>query len=279
MSDVATQHDEDETDDSSQGGGVPEEEGRQRHSRRRRFAAWHRGLATANKIALYALLATALAAVYTPAVDLYRAVFPSSLVALLVEEGDDPCMVDWIVTPGNEHIPEKLTGVDSRKLDRWQQEGRVVHAKVLRAWISVRGNANAAVSIRELSITVVRREDPVAGRLDPAGPCGGPGDDSEHLVVDLDTLPMGKAVPVRYLQQSPRQKEARGKAAELGNPMTLPHEVTTDDFYSFSLTGRTQQYDCAWYATLTWWDGQEVHHDRIDDDGRPFRVSAEASAR
>ncbi|TDC52585.1 hypothetical protein E1212_08305 [Jiangella ureilytica] len=54
-----------------------------------------------------------------------------------------------------------------------------------------------------------------------------------------------------------------------GEQITLPRTVDAQDFYSFTLTGRSMADDTEWRAEITWWDGERVHTDVMDDDGRP----------
>lgn len=96
----------------------------------------------------------------------------------------------------------------------------------------------------------------------------------DFIVVDLDTLPLGAEVPVTYLRQSDQQQAARDEADRLGEQITLPRTVDALDYQSFTLIGRTAGYDTEWQATITWWDGERVHTDVLDDDGQPFRVTA-----
>lgn len=96
-------------------------------------------------------------------------------------------------------------------------------------------------------------------------------------MVNLDSLPLNHPVSVSYLQRSPQQADARKAAKDLGDPISLPRQVTTDGAYSFYLTGRTRAYDCRWIATITWWDGEQQRTERVDDKGEPFRVTSAGS--
>ncbi|MFJ6573915.1 hypothetical protein ACIQNU_41630 [Streptomyces sp. NPDC091292] len=229
-------------------------------------------MGTANRIALYATVCAVLAYVTPLGQSLYEKVFPDHAVALVVEQQDSPCEASWVLLPGEENLRTAMWG-DVRRISRWERDGRIVHANQVLASVSVRGNADKAVVIRDLTLTVVRRDTPAQGSFFRGGGCGG-GEEPEFLVADLDTLPLNQEVPVSYLRRSPTQKAAREAAEAMGKPVSLPRQVTTDGTYSFSLAGRTQRYDVEWFATVTWWDGEEVRQQRIDNDGRPFRVSA-----
>ncbi|MFG2195070.1 hypothetical protein [Streptomyces sp. NPDC048639] len=249
-----------------------------RPSALRALRQWHSGLGTSNRLALYGLVCAVLAYVTPIGQAVYDRVSPESAMAFLVEQADSPCFADYILTPGNERLRGVMWSADQRQFPRWQKEGKAVHANRLQVGVNARGNGEKAVAIRDISISVVSRGKPVRGAYFEGGKCGADGRDlPEYLVVDLDTLPLKQDVPVTYLQHSELQKDARKTAKALGDPITLPHDITQDGVYSFFLTGRTKRFDCEWVATITWWDGEKEHKDRIDNDGRPFRVSASAT--
>ncbi|MGA5868102.1 hypothetical protein [Streptomyces cinereoruber] len=236
--------------------------------------ARHARMNVADRIAFYGLLIGALTALVPLAQSLYDKAFPKNAVVLLVDVEKNPCMAGWILTPGNEHIKDVLWTSNEGQFARWEKENRIVHSGVVVAGVTARGAIGEAVAVRDISITVTGRGAPVRGTATKRGGCGAL-DAPEYLVVDLDGLPLNHPVPISYLQNSPKQNEARKAAAEMGKPITLPRQVTRNGIYSFFLTGRTTRYDTSWIATITWWDGEEEHTQRIDDEGRPIRVSAE----
>ncbi|MGW7431141.1 hypothetical protein ACWGIN_16480 [Streptomyces sp. NPDC054861] len=233
----------------------------------------HARASLTDRLALYALVIGALTFLAPLAQSLYGKVFPEQTLVLLTDVERNPCEAGWILTPGNEFIKPKLWASSEGQFARWQKEGRIVHADAVVAGVTVRGAIAEAVAIRDISITVTGRGAPVRGVATQGGGCGAE-DAPEYLVVDLDGLPLNQPVPVSYLQRSPQQKAAREAAALLGDPVTLPRQVTRDSIYAFFLTGRTARHDTSWVATITWWDGEKEHTQRIDDEGRPLRVSA-----
>lgn len=246
----------------------------QRPGRLGRLLRWHAGLSWSNRLALYTLVCTAVLGIAPLAATVWRAVFDHSPVAILVETRTDPCSTRWLVPPGGEHLLSALPFADTRQYSRWERQGELVHAETVAASVSLRGTIDGAVEIRDISISVDRRDPPVQGTQPEGIGCGGPDEGPEYLVVDLDTLPLGREVSASYLQQSEQQSNARETGEVLGGPLRIPRQVTSDDIYSFEIIGRSQRYDCDWHATVTWWDGEEVRQDTIDNDGRPFRVSA-----
>ncbi|SEE81256.1 hypothetical protein [Jiangella alba] len=240
-----------------------------------RLRHWHRTLGTGNRLALYALVLTA-GGLAVPLVAAGWTAFTGPSVGVLVDQSDSACESVWTVPPGNEELAEEVNAnTDARQLTRWARDGRLVHRNDLHAAVSLRSR-ESPIEIRDLSITVLSRTDPATGGAVGPGGCGGGeiDDEPDFVVVDLDTLPVGAEVPVSYLQTSAQQAEARALADELGEQITLPRTLPAQDYYSFTLVGRTVAYDTEWQATITWWDGEKIHTDVLDDDGRPFRVTA-----
>jgi hypothetical protein len=240
-----------------------------------RLRHWHRTLSLSNRLALYALVLAAVGVV-TP---LAAAILTGSRgpdVGLLVEQDNNGCTSVWTVPAESaELVDDIIANVDVRQLSRWERDGRITHRETVKARVSIRGG-ETPIELRDLSITVLSRTDPVTGEQSKAQGCGQGDivDEPDFVVVDLDTLPVGTAVPVDYLQQSDQQRAARDEADRLGEQIALPRTVDAQDIYSFTLVGRSAAYDTEWQATIRWWDGEHLHTDLLNDDGAPFRVTA-----
>ncbi|WP_406054475.1 hypothetical protein OG462_03955 [Streptomyces sp. NBC_01077] len=253
----------------------PRPPGRLRRLRERFNAA-----SATDKIAVAGLV-LALVPLLTPvAAAGYEAVFgDEDPVTLLAAAYNDPCLSEWIITPGHEELGKAFGSVTSElpeSLDRWELEGSITHHSTVKAMMSARGNTGRSVQLRDISITVTRRTAPLPGTLAPRIPCG----DSFNvgLYVDLDTLPVGLPVSYRHLQSSPQQGAARAEAAKLnGEDISLPYDLSDDSFFAMVLTGRSLAHYTEWHATLTWWDGDALHTTDITNGKGPFRVSATAS--
>lgn len=102
--------------------------------------------------------------------------------------------------------------------------------------------------------------------------CGQGPDEPSCLVVDLDTLPLNRAVPAAYLLRSPQQKAARKLEGDMGQSLRLPRTVASDDFFTFHLIGRAQRADTRWQATITWWDGEKTHQHKVSDTSGDLRL-------
>jgi hypothetical protein len=235
-----------------------------------------RALGTGHKLTVVGLVVAGVP-VITPWISAaYDALFGDDAIVMYVEQGDSVCLSNWIVAPGHEDLRKSVHSADDRALSRWERERKLTHSTTVDAFVGVRGNAGKAVQIRDVSITVTRRDKPLAGTVTEPMGCGG-NTGPQILFVDLDTLPLNRPVPGRYLQNSPQQEDARKAAKEYArdrSAMSLPLTITTGNVYDLLLVGRTKSHYCEWKATLTWWDGEQVHKTAIDNDGAPFRVSA-----
>ncbi|MEU6115913.1 hypothetical protein ABZ840_15480 [Streptomyces sp. NPDC047117] len=237
---------------------------------RRRFAA----LGAANKIATVGLVIAAVP-VLTPLVTAgYDALFGEEAVAMDVSQADDSCSARYVVPPDQERLRSSVPAAPVRTLTRWEREKKITHLSEVEAAISIRGNLDKAVQIRDLTLTITRRAEPTAGRVAPHVVCGGNGI-QEVFAVDLDTLPVGRPVSSGYLLTSPHQEAARQTEKQADrHGLRLPKSIGTSDVYDLLITGRTRSHYTEWRATLTWWDGETLHRTTIDNDGRPFRVTA-----
>ncbi|MFJ7156153.1 hypothetical protein ACIQUQ_14550 [Streptomyces sp. NPDC101118] len=253
---------------------TPAAPGRLRRAARRFGAA-----STTNKLTAVGL-ALALVPVLTPPVTAaYDSLFGDEL-SVYARPENDACFSRWMIAPGHEDLSKAVlqASTSSRLLDRWERERSITHFAEVGTQISVRGNSDRPVQLRDITITVLRRDAPLPGSPTPSLNCGGQFD-PDVLVVDLDTLPVGRPVPVRHLQTSPQQRAAReaAKSRNSGKEISLPVEITDRTYYNLFAAGRSQAHYTEWRATLTWWDGEEEHQTDIGDDGRPFRVSAAAT--
>ncbi|SDU71569.1 hypothetical protein [Jiangella alkaliphila] len=241
-----------------------------------RFRHWHRTMSLSNRLALYALVLAA-AGVVTPLVAAIWTGSQGPDLGLLVEQDNNGCTSVWTVPrESTALVDDIIANVDVRQLTRWERDGRIMHRETVKARVSIRGG-ETPVELRDLTITVLSRTDPVTGEQSEAQGCGGednPQDEPDFVVVDLDTLPVGTAVPIDYLQQSDQQAGARQLADDEGEQITLPRTIDAQDIYSFTLIGRSMTYDTEWQAEITWWDGEHLHTDLLNDDGAPFRVTA-----
>ncbi|MGI5470315.1 hypothetical protein [Streptomyces sp. CA-132043] len=200
-------------------GPAPQPTGGGRFTRlRRRFAA----LGAANKIATVGLVIAAVPVLTPLATAGYDALFGEEAIAMDVSQADDACSAQYVVPPAHEKLRNAVPAAPTRTLTRWEREKRITHLSEVGAAISIRGNLDKAVQIRDLSLTVTHRSEPTAGRLAPHPGCGGDGI-REVFVVDLDSLPVGRPVSSGYLLTSPtRTRPGRRRARAAGTACAFP---------------------------------------------------------
>ncbi|RSS64131.1 hypothetical protein EF912_02460 [Streptomyces sp. WAC07061] len=198
---------------------------------------------------------------------------------MLTSAYNDPCLSDWIITPGHDELGKSMTSATSEMralLDKAEAQGEITHHSTVKAMVTASSSTDRSVQLRDVTITVTRRTEPLPGTYMRRVPCGDSFD--VGLYVDLDTLPVGLPVSYRYLQSSPQQAAARAEAAKTNaKDLSLPHTLSKDTYLSMVLTGRSLAHYTEWHATLTWWDGEAVRTTDIKNGTGPFRVSASAS--
>ncbi|MFD4237153.1 hypothetical protein [Streptomyces sp. NPDC058542] len=242
-------------------------------SRLRRVRRRYRGTSTTDKIALWALVVTAIGLASPAVVSGWQKVFPEDSATLLVEPNEQACLNRWYVPGGDPSISAQVARANPDQLAQWVREGRAVHAGILEAAVTVHGDAGSSVEVRDISVTVTHREKGAPGTVTGIPGCGSGPDEPSYLAVDLDTLPLNQPVPAAYLLRSPQQKAARQLEADQGQSVSLPHTIDEGDFYSLFLIGRTERYDTRWKATITWWDGKDMHRRTLSGrDGKDLRV-------
>ncbi|MFI8817605.1 MULTISPECIES: hypothetical protein [unclassified Streptomyces] len=236
---------------------------------RRRYGA----LSSANRIGLWSAVVAALAFAVPTAVSAGQALFPGDPATMLVELNDHNCLTRWYVGDSEAALRPSVSGeATPEELTRLRRADRIAHAGTLEAAVSVHGSSGSSVEIRDISVTVTGREKLAKGTVTGLPGCGSGPDLPTYLAVDLDTLPLNRAVPASYLLRSPQQQGARQLEKGMGQSLTLPRTVSAGDFFSFSLIGRTKSYDCDWTATITWWDGKKIQRQTVSDGSKSLRV-------
>lgn len=122
---------------------------------------------------------------------------------------------------------------------------------------------SANVVITDIEATVVSQAPPMQGVYPPpwTGGCGGVVPSTFRL--NLDDSPVSVvATP----------------GEGMGGPISLPHQIDQDRPEVWHLTPVTQNCLCEWVATVHWTVGDQAFSSTIDDDGKPFQVTATSAA-
>ncbi len=155
-------------------------------SRLQRVRRRYRGTSTTDKIALWALVVTAIGLASPAFVSAWQKIFPPDSATLLVEPNEQACLNRWYI-PGSAPSSAQVARANSEQLAQWAREGRAVHAGILEAAVTVHGDAGSSVEVRDISVTVTRREKAAPGTVTGIDGCGSGPDEPSYLAVDLDT--------------------------------------------------------------------------------------------
>lgn len=164
----------------------------------------------------------------------------------------DDAFPNWII----EH-----QGVPSGQYDDQHGEGIGSSSK----WITLRArSADLPVMVTDLNIEVVERLPALDGTWVGARGWGGERT-GRYMAVDLDGW-------------TPRVLEMADYVEQLGEnnravPMKFPYQISTQDYELFYVEVRTAQY-VKWRIRIEWSTGVTAGTTIIDDQGRPFEVSA-----
>lgn len=188
------------------------------------------------------------------------------LVASLT--ADYMCEGDWVTR----RPPDQL-GLPPDEVVTWGDWDLVAngtaaeHASVT---LTVHGTGPNSVVLTGMSVTVERAPPMIGTRLTKR--CGGP--EVMRLVeIDLDEpepRPTGRDLSPKMLESA----ETNGWRSE---PVRFPYEVSAQDSESFAVRASTTTCDCAWTLQLHWSSGGRTGTTVVDDNGRPFRVTATAA--
>lgn len=164
---------------------------------------------------------------------------------------ENPCSQHYLVNRPPEQVPPPPTQQDARG---WAVALGAVPSNDQLIALTVQGTGPETVVLEELHVRVVNREQPLAWN-DYAMGVGCGGDVSTTAFdVDLDS-PQPGTTPV-------------------SGQRDFPYQVSESDPEVFYLTAHTRQHQVSWYLELDWSSGERHGTVRIDDDGEPFRTSA-----
>lgn len=158
---------------------------------------------------------------------------------------------------------------------RWAARLGGVPADVSIVQVIVSGKSDVPVILTNLRVEVTRRSDPVQGPVVDYCECGDVIPE-RIITVDLDRSPPSITDSVD------RRRWFEEGAEHRGDPIDFPYEVTrtsAEVFYLFVGTGLESPDDgchCAWTAELSYSAGDRSGTVAIDDNGRPFEVTAVA---
>lgn len=165
---------------------------------------------------------------------------------------DDPCSQHFLVDSAPERVGPPA---NEQNAPRWAAVYGAVSSGEQRVALTVQGTGADTVVLEALHVNVEAKAAPLAWNDYAMGVgCGG-GVGTKTFAVDLD-----KGSPTVTLKNGQRD---------------FPYKVSESDPEVFYVTAHTKAHDVRWNLTLDWSSGSRRGTVRIDNNGTPFRTSAD----
>ncbi|GGJ16489.1 helix-turn-helix domain-containing protein [Streptomyces brasiliensis] len=165
---------------------------------------------------------------------------------------DNPCSQHFLVDSEPEQVGPPANEQDA---PRWAAAYGAVSSGEQRVALTVQGTGADTVVLEALHVRVLTKGAPLAWNDYSMGVgCGG-GVDTRSFDIGLDS-------------GSPRVTVKNGRR-------DFPYKVSESDPEVFYVTAHTTAHDVRWDLTLDWSSGSRRGTIHIDDDGTPFRTSAD----
>ncbi|MFJ9154285.1 helix-turn-helix domain-containing protein [Streptomyces sp. NPDC102270] len=167
---------------------------------------------------------------------------------------DNPCSQHFLV----DNAPAQMgPPANEENAPRWAASYGAVSSDEQRVALTVQGAGSRTVVLEALHVTIESRNAPLAWNDYAMGVgCGG-GVETKSFDVDLDS-------------GSPTVTVKNGQRA-------FPYSVSESDPEVFYVTAHTKAHDVRWDLTLDWSSGSRHGTVRVDNDGTPFRTSADVN--
>ncbi|WLW53478.1 helix-turn-helix domain-containing protein [Streptomyces sp. YU58] len=167
---------------------------------------------------------------------------------------DSPCSQHFLVDSAPEHVGPPAPEQDA---PRWAAANGAVSSDEQRVALTVQGTGEETVVVEALHVRVLTKGAPLAWNDYSMGVgCGG-GVETRSFDVALDS-----GSPTVTVKNGQRD---------------FPYKVSESDPEVFYVTAHTEANDVRWDLSLDWSSGTRRGTVHIDDDGTPFRTSADAN--
>ena len=165
---------------------------------------------------------------------------------------DSPCSQHFLVDSDPEQVGPPASEQDA---PRWAAAYGAVSSGEQRIALTVQGTGEETVVLNALHVRFLSKDAPLAWNDYSMGVgCGG-GVGTKSFDIDLD-------------DGNPRVSVKNGQR-------DFPYKVSESDPEVFYVTARARAHDVRWDLSLDWSSGGRSGTVHIDDDGRPFRTSAD----
>ncbi|WP_408990923.1 helix-turn-helix domain-containing protein [Streptomyces sp. 1268] len=171
---------------------------------------------------------------------------------------EEPCGQHYLVNREPDELDPPPAPQDRRG---WAESYGGVDAGSMLLQLTVQGTSREAVVLKGMNIRVVSRKAPLPWSAYLMGNGCGSGITPQTFAANLDAgHPTLRAVP--------------GTQGDIEVPaVDFPYKVSSEDVEVFNLDMKAVGYDVTWYLELEWSSGGEEGTLRIDDRGKPFRLS------
>ncbi|MFE3430183.1 helix-turn-helix domain-containing protein [Streptomyces sp. NPDC059171] len=171
---------------------------------------------------------------------------------------EEPCGQHYLVNRGPDELDPPPAPQDRRG---WAESYGAVEGGNTRLQLTVQGTSREAVVLKGMNVRVVSRKAPLPWSAYLMGNGCGSGITPQTFASHLDAgHPTLRAVP--------------GTQGDIEVPaVDFPYKVSSEDVEVFNLEMTAVNYDVSWYLELEWSSGGEEGTLRIDDRGKPFRLS------
>ncbi|MFF2228211.1 helix-turn-helix domain-containing protein [Streptomyces globisporus] len=171
---------------------------------------------------------------------------------------EEPCGQHYLVNRGPDELDPPPAPQDRRG---WAESYGGVEGGNTRLQLTVQGTSREAVVLKAMNVRVVSRKAPLPWSAYLMGNGCGSGITPQTFASNLDAgHPTLRAVP--------------GTQGDIEVPaVDFPYKVSSEDVEVFNLEMKAVSYDVSWYLELEWSSGGKEGTLRIDDQGKPFRLS------
>ncbi|MFI2470875.1 helix-turn-helix domain-containing protein [Streptomyces globisporus] len=171
---------------------------------------------------------------------------------------EEPCGQHYLVNRGPEELDPPPAPRDRRG---WAESYGGVEGGITRLQLTVQGTSREAVVLKGMNVRVVSRKAPLPWSAYLMGNGCGSGITPQAFASHLDA-------------GSPVLRPVPGTQGDIEVPaVDFPYKVSSEDVEVFNLEMKAVSYDVSWYLELEWSSGGKEGVLRIDDRGKPFRLS------
>ncbi|MFF5773454.1 helix-turn-helix domain-containing protein [Streptomyces californicus] len=171
---------------------------------------------------------------------------------------EEPCGQHYLVNQGPENLDPPPPPQDRRG---WAAAYGGVEGGLSRLQLTVQGMSRDAVVLKGMHVRVLSRKAPLPWSAYLMGNGCGSGITPQTFASHLDA-------------GQPTLRPVAGTQGDIEVPaVDFPYKVTSEDVEVFNLEMKAVSYDVTWYLELEWRSGGKEGVVRIDDHGKPFRLS------